>query len=344
MKIYTPLLIFALIVVFNFLFLKFNFLLSNTGEKHQNFATKSSVPLIGGILILLSFIIIYKESLILIYYYLLISIFLLGLFSDAKIITSAKIRLVLQFIIILSYLFFSDLRLSVTGVEILDSLNNYYFFNYLFISFCLTILINGNNFIDGLNGLCLGYYLLIIYFIYKINIAPIFFYDSSVLLIFTISLLILLILNFCGKVFIGDNGSYLLGALFGTSLIQIYNENNAISAFYIILLLWYPCFELLFSMIRKFSFKTSPMKPDNNHLHHLFFYFFLNKLKFRNLLANNLSSLIILILNFILFYVASINIYNTKKLCALIVLALITYCTNYYYFYNWKKNYLLKNK
>ena len=342
MKIYTPLLILALIFAFNFFFLKFNFLLSNTGEKHQNFASKSSVPLTGGILILLSFVVIYRESLVLIYYYLLISIFLLGLFSDVKIITSAKIRLILQFIIILSYLFFSDLRLSATGVELLDNLNNNHFFNYLFISFCLTILINGNNFIDGLNGLCLGYYLLIIYFIYKSKISSSFFYDSSLLLIFIISLLILIIINFCSKVFLGDNGSYLLGALFGTNLIQIYNGNNAISAFYIILLLWYPCFELLFSMIRKFIFKISPMKPDNNHLHHLFFYFFLNKFKLRNLLANNLSSLIILTLNFILFYWASISIYNTKKLCALIILSLIIYSAIYYYFYNWKKKLSIK--
>ena len=37
--------------------------------------------------------------------------------------------------------------------------------------------------------------------------------------------------------------------------------------------LWYPCFENLFSIIRKFNFKKSPISPDNKHLHQLLFIF-----------------------------------------------------------------------
>ena len=175
----------------------------------------------------------------------------------------------------------SDIRLSETGIKILDELNNFYLFNYLFVSFCLIILINGSNFIDGLNGLCLGYYLLIIYFILENNFNFTLFNGDKNLITFTLSLCVILIYNFLNKLFIGDNGSYILAVLLGISLIQIYNENNSISSFYIILLLWYPCFELLFSMLRKFKLKVSVMDADNSHLHHLIFYLFIKKYKLK---------------------------------------------------------------
>ena len=49
----------------------------------------------------------------------------------------------------------------------------------------------------------------------------------------------------------------------------------------IVLFLWYPCYENLFSIVRKFKFNRSPMDPDKNHVHllshlnHLLIYYFL---------------------------------------------------------------------
>ena len=337
MKIYIPLFILSLFFLLKFFLFKFKFLLSNTGDQHQNFTTKENVPLIGGLLIFLSFILILNVNLTFILSFFLLSVFLLGMFSDIKLIASANKRLVLQSIIIFIFIYKSDIRLSETGITILDELNNFYLFNYLFVSFCLIILINGSNFIDGLNGLCLGYYLLIIYFILENNFNSIIFNGDINLIIFALSLCIILFYNFLNKLFIGDNGSYILAVLLGISLIQIYNENNSISSFYIILLLWYPCFELLFSMLRKFKLKVSAMDPDNGHLHHLIFYFFIKKYKLKKLLANNLTSLIILAFNFILFNVASIDIYNSNKQCTLIFLSIILYIVLYYKLDYWKK-------
>ena len=337
MKIYIPLLILSLIFILNFFLLKFKFLLSNTGDQHQNFITKKNVPLIGGLLIFLSFILILSNNLTLILSSFLISVFLLGIFSDIKLVASANKRLILQSIIIFIFFYMSDIRLSETGIKILDELNNFYLFNYLFVSFCLIILINGSNFIDGLNGLCLGYYLLIIYFILENNFNFTLFNGDKNLITFTLSLCVILIYNFLNKLFIGDNGSYILAVLLGISLIQIYNENNSISSFYIILLLWYPCFELLFSMLRKFKLKVSVMDADNSHLHHLIFYLFIKKYKLKKSLANNLTSLIILAFNFILFNVASIDIYNSNKQCALILFSIIIYIVLYYKLDYWKK-------
>ena len=133
-------------------------MMSNTGDAHQHFINKSNVPLVGGILILLTFVTVYFDETNFLFFSFLIFLFLLGITSDSKKIQSAKFRLFFQFLIILIYIILADIRLSNTGVIILDEYNTNDIFNYLFVTFCLLILINGSNFIDGLNGLCLGYY------------------------------------------------------------------------------------------------------------------------------------------------------------------------------------------
>ena len=53
------------------------------------------------------------------------------------------------------------------------------------------------------------------------------------------------------KLFMGDSGAYVLGTICGYLLIKVHGENQEISPYFIILLFWYPCFENLFSIIRK---------------------------------------------------------------------------------------------
>ena len=60
--------------------------------------------------------------------------------------------------------------------------------------------------------------------------------------------------------------SILLSLFTGLYLIN-FSQNFALSPYFIILLLWYPCFELLFSMIRRIRKKLKTYKPDNFHLH-----------------------------------------------------------------------------
>ena len=122
------------------------------------------------------------------------------------------------------------------------------------------ILINGSNFIDGLNGLFLGYVTIILFIILENN----FFYVLGISIeefIFIIGIFIfILILNYLNKLFVGDSGSYAIGFLIGFILIKIYNLSYNLSPYFIILLLWYPCFENLFSIIRKLNFKNKSIK------------------------------------------------------------------------------------
>ena len=116
--------------------------------------------------------------------------------------------------------------------------------------------------------------------------------------------------NLLNLFYLGDGGSYMIGLVLGYVLIKIYNQ-NIISPFFIILLIWYPCFENLFSIIRKNSFNSSPIDPDNKHLHQLFFYFLNKKFFESSLLSNNISSIIINFYNFTIIAVSSSEPKNT---------------------------------
>ena len=111
-------------------------------------------------------------------------------------------------------------------------------------------------------------------------------------------------------------------------LINYHQNFSDISPYFVILLLWYPCFENLFSIIRKFKFNKSPIYPDSNHLHQLLFYFLNKKNKFKNVHNNNLSTIIILMINFLVLSISISDIYSTK-LNIFNFLAVIIYIFSY---------------
>ena len=89
-------------------------------------------------------------------------------------------------------------------------------------------------------------------------------------------------MNFSNQLFLGDSGSYSLSFVTGVTLINIYNLNQQITPYFIILLLWYPCFENLFSIFRKIISKKNPLKPDNGHLHYHLYSFLLKNISLQN--------------------------------------------------------------
>ena len=70
-----------------------------------------------------------------------------------------------------------------------------------------------------------------------------------------IFLSIVFLLNFLNKIYLGDAGSYLISFLTAYFLLDFYSNNDSISPYFICLLLWYPAFENLFSILRRFSLK-----------------------------------------------------------------------------------------
>ena len=327
--------IFALIYLVNNFFLKKNLISNYSGQLHQTFTGKEKVPLSGGIFILIFCLFIFF-SLGYLYIFFIFFIFLIGIFSDLNIINSVKIRFLTQVIIVSIFVYLLDVTVGSTRIDYIDLILSIKSLSLIFSIFCLLIVINGSNFIDGLNGLVLGYYSLIFGLLLKLNFFSGINIDNLHLIYFGLALIYLYFLNLLNRLFIGDSGAYLLGLVFALLLIKIYELDNNFTPFFVILLLWMPCFENLFSIIRKFVNKTSPTSPDNNHFHQLFFLYVKKNFNLKHHSANNLSSAIILFYNFIIFYFASSDIYNTKFQILLISFNIVVYLYTYKILLNYK--------
>jgi len=326
------------ILSFNYFFFKFiNF--KNINHSNHKFFVNKLVPITGGFYFLLPAYFI-LNSIELSLFYCAVSIFLIGLLSDYNFLPSPKIRLLLQFISVCSIVYFLKLEVFPTRINIIDQTFKNTHISLFFTIFCLLILINGSNFIDGLNGLLIGYFLIVSFILYKNNIFQTLDINSIEINFFFSSFIFILFLNLLNFTFLGDNGAYFLGFFFGSLLISIYNLNvNLISPYFIILLLWYPCFENLFSIIRKIIQNISPAKPDNKHLHQYIFIFLKYKLNTKNFTSNIIASLFINIFNLLILYYGSLNINHTPTQISLIVFSVIFYVLIYLFLRN-----LLSNK
>lgn len=238
---------------------------------------KGDVPLVGGIniiiLLLLSMYFSNYDFLILIIICLSILLFFLGLIDD-KFTISPFIKLFFLFCIALVLIGF-DFKILNYFNEI-KSLN----FILLSISPLITVLAivgmtNAFNFIDGIDGLCSGLflitlsslYVLLIFAGYNINELEILNFLFFIVLGFFIVNINLLNI---GKFFLGDSGSLMLG--FFISTLFIYYTSFSEIKIEPTKILW--CSTLVifdfFAVFLKRIFKRlNPFKADNTHIHHL---------------------------------------------------------------------------
>ena len=266
------LLLFILTISINFFFVKFKIFIDNKNlQPHKSFTeSKSLVPFSGGIILIASIIFFLPFEQIF-YKIFILFFFILGFLSDTNIIFSPKKRLLLQIVITSFFLYFTKIIIMSLNIDFLDNLLSSEYIAFLFTLFCMLILINGTNFLDGVNTLVIGYYIIIaLVFIALINSFDLIF-DLESLKILVLTLSVIFIFNFFGKLYLGDNGSYAISFIFGFLSISLINQNPSISPYFIALLLWYPAFENLFSIIRKLQNKVSTSTADNKHLHHLLF-------------------------------------------------------------------------
>ena len=328
----STLLIFILFI--NKFLLKKNILINETGDLHQKFSSKSSVPLTGGVFIFLGFLFNYDG----IYSFILFSlaILILGILSDLKLIRSAKKKLLLQIFFILFYIIYNDVQLSDTRIDFLDMILRNNYINYFFVTFCILIIVNGSNFIDGMNTLCIGYYLLITSIIYYLKLSDLISIENISILYLFIVLLFAFIINLKNKFFLGDSGAYLIGFIFSILLINIYKWNPGLSPFFIILLLWYPSYENLFSIFRKNILKKSAMYPDAKHAHQLIYFFINKRYRLTSFQSNIFTSQIINTYNFLIILIALNFISNSIIQISLIVFNIMFYNLIYLKLFKYK--------
>lgn len=324
--------IFFLVFIYflNHLIKKKKFLKNYKNLAHQKLVGNIDVPLTGGsFLILFFFINFYSNNLLLLIF--LTGFFLIGFFSDNGLISSPSIRLVLQFSLILFFVIIFKINITDLRVDLINNYLSYYYLSIFFTAFCFLVLINGSNFIDGNNTLLLGYYLLVFLTIYLTNNFIPTNIETNFLNFLILFMFFLFLMNFFEKLFMGDSGAYLLSIFIGYICVNIYNNSSFISPYFIALLLWYPAFENLFSILRKLNFKRSPLKPDTNHLHQLIYFYLKQKKVFSNLnLNNSMTSILINGYNLFIFFISFQYIEKSNVQIILILINVSVYIVIYY--------------
>ena len=329
--------LFIFFILFNKLLIKKKYFLDPSKKlSHKSFLNKGKdVPFSGGLLILISCLVFLPpEYNILKIFLLLISI--VGILSDLEILKSPAKRIIFQTLILSVFLFISEIFIESIRIEFVDSFLEIYQFKFIFTIFCLLILINGTNFLDGLNTLVATYYIMMIFCILYLKYQFDFNIKTEVLEITLLALIVFLFFNFFGKAYLGDNGSYLIPFILGIFLIEISNKNlydvessSYLSPYFVACLLWYPAYENLFSIIRKKLKKKSPTEPDNRHLHQLIFLQLKRKLMLNNRVLNTFSGIIINIYNLFVFLVSVNNFSNSKVLIVILVINMLAYSLLY---------------
>jgi len=321
-------------IIINHILIKYNFLIDKKFFPHKSFVSENSIPISGGLIFILNTLLFlrFENN----FSYVLFLIFIIGVLSDLNILKSPYKRFILQITVILFLSFLSKSFISSIRIPLFDHLLTITLFKYFFVVFCLLILINGSNFIDGVNTLLIGYFmsvvLIMIILINKYN----FDLDTQNLKIIFFVLSVIFVFNFFEKLFCGDGGSYLISLIVGYYLIELSNLDLIISPYFIACLLWYPAYECLFSMVRKKIKKYGVTEPDNMHLHQLLFFFFTKKFKLRRWIVSSFVGISINIYNLIIFYVAFTNVSQTKTLIFIIIFNIILY--NFIYFILKKKS------
>ncbi len=168
------------------------------------------------------------------------------------------------------YLIFNGISISDLGqYEYLGNLELGKF-KIPFLILAIGLLINATNYIDGIDGLLLTFFLsCLLYYIFLIDDTK----TINLLTFFAAATLLNLILNLLPsknkfKVFSGDSGSLFIGFFISFMTIDLYNSFNIHPAT-LIWPLWYPVYDFLFVSINRLINKKSIFKPDNTHLHHV---------------------------------------------------------------------------
>lgn len=320
-----------------FAFLRFNnLLLDDTSfSNHKIYGIENKSPVIlGGIFFLFIFL-IFDQNFTLNIKISLIAVTVLGLMSDRNIMPNPTLRFLIQLIILFQLVYFEGLRVDDLKNHFLNELLTNYFFNIFFTVFCLAILMNGSNFLDGLNGLLSGYYLIAIslmffYGDYNKNIIV----DYNFLSLMTWALTIFFIFNIFGIVYLGDSGSYLTSMLIGIYLIKFNTLNYLVSPYYIASILWYPAFENFFSLVRRLYQKKRVSFADKLHLHQLIFLYIQSKNFIKPKFLNSFSGIILIILFLPGLFFSNLYISHSLILIGIISFNILFYLGIYLFLFN----------
>lgn len=230
---------------------------------------KKKIAKVGGFLIIVNILIFYiisfKSTVILkddIFFILgCVLFFLLGYFDD-KFDINAYLKFFFQIIFILLLIILNnDLSINSIYISFLEKKILLGEFSIFFTILCYLLFINAFNMLDGINISAGIYASLLLVFLYLHE-------NNIIFIILIISLLFFLIKNYQNELFLGNNGSYLLGFILSFFFIDL-NRTKIISAEEIFLAMIIPGLDMLRLYVQRIYNKKNPFKADLNHLHHI---------------------------------------------------------------------------
>lgn len=190
----------------------------------------------------------------------------LGFSEDIKAdFLSPLVRLAAQLVFMGGILFLTDAYIPDSlGLPVVDYLLAIPLVGWILCTIFAVGFVNAMNMADGANGLIPG-----------VTFAAFFVFASETGRVFEMGYMnacaIFLVFNvISGRFFLGDMGSYGLGAAVALYGLWFVSE-GVISASFLACLLAYPCLDLLMSILRRVIDGRSPFSPDNEHLHNRLF-------------------------------------------------------------------------
>ena len=325
-------------VVISFLLLYFfdkkNFLLDQTSSSRHKKLTvnhlSNRVVLCGGIIIFISSVLFFSNDLYLLKIFGFL-ILITGILSDTNFLNSPKYRIVLQFFIILFFLlFYEDLAISDLRIGFFNIFLETKLLSFLFTIIFILILINGTNFLDGLNTLVIGYYILVLLSVIILSIQFNLYINPNIFYLI-IFLVIVFMFNFFNKIYLGDSGSYLVSFLTAFFILDFFSKNDSVSPYFICLLLWYPAFENLFSILRRAFFKKKVDQADQYHLHQMIYNFLKKKNYFSKKYINTTTSMLINVFNLCIFVISYKHYSYTEIVVLIIFFNIFIYLVLYFF-------------
>ena len=238
----------------------------NSERKIHKFPTY----LIGGHFVFFSYVVYYLLSFDynlnekIIYLFILLIIFFIGILDDLKNLKPFN----KLFMILLAYLtlcfFDNNYLLTEIYFETFERTFDFGIYSYLISSLCVLLLINSINLIDGINGLAMMIFIIIVVYLnYFLNLD----FNIFILIFF----LFIFFNIYKGNYFLGNSGSLLIGTIIALSTIKVYNIRiiDKYSAEDIFILFLLPGLDMFRLFVERILKKKHPFKADNLHLHHL---------------------------------------------------------------------------
>jgi UDP-GlcNAc:undecaprenyl-phosphate GlcNAc-1-phosphate transferase len=222
---------------------------------------------------------------IIVIYFFFISIFFIGLIDDKFFLKPINKLVSLSLVFFLFLNFVPEFQL--TNLKFLNYLIDINYFSILFTIFCLLAFSQSFNMYDGINCQS-SIYLIFVFFIIGFLSNSFFFYFQILYFIF------FLINNSNNKIFLGDNGTYLISIIISIFFIDLY-KLSLIQIEQIILIMFVPGIDMVRLFFIRIANNKSPFVGDKNHLHHLIINKYAQiKTNFINILICSIKTLFII--------------------------------------------------